>query len=99
MRTAWARSHAAAARDVLLVACLAGSLQYEVWVGPLFQELSGPRLANATVLALVCVPLLWRRTQPITSFAVVVVAAALQVKIEHQTWLVPSYESHAAASR
>ena len=92
MRTAWARSHAAAARDVLLVACLAGSLQYEVWVGPLFQELSGPRLADATVLALVCVPLLWRRTQPITSFAIVVVAAALQVKIEYQTWLVPSYE-------
>jgi signal transduction histidine kinase len=80
------------ARDVLLVAVLFATAQYEVWVGPLFSGLSGPKLANAAVLAIVFVPLLWRRSKPVAAFAVVVVAAALHVKIEHQAWVVAADE-------
>ena len=62
------------ARDVLPAAVLFATAQYEVWLGPLFDGLPGPRLANA-VLALVFVPLLWRRSRPVLSFGVVLVAA------------------------
>jgi signal transduction histidine kinase len=83
MRTlAWARSHATDLFDVLLVAFLAGTSQYEVWVGPIFQEIQGPQPANALLLALACLPLLWRRSRPALSFAVVVVAVLAQAKVE-----------------
>ena len=75
-------------RDAVPVAVLLGTAQYEVWLGPLFSELSGPRLANAAVLTLAFVPLLWRRTRPVLSFATVLVAATLQWKIEQQAWVV-----------
>ena len=74
------------------VAVLLATAQYEVWVGPLFGALSGPRVANAAVLAFVFVPLLWRRSRPILAFSVVLVAATLQVKVEHQAWVVAADE-------
>lgn len=60
MRTlAWARSHAADLLDGLLVAVLAGSAEYEVWVAPLFEDgIPGPRLANALLVLGMCLPLL-----------------------------------------
>lgn len=76
------------ARDALPAAVLFATAQYEVWVGPLFGEVPGPRLANAVVLAFVFVPLLWRRSKPVPAFAVVLVAATMHVKIAHQEWVV-----------
>jgi signal transduction histidine kinase len=89
MRTvAWARSHAADLLDALIVAVLGGTSQYEVWVGPLFQEVAGPRLANAVLLALMCAPLLWRRSHPTLVFAVVLLALAVQSEVEVQAGVV-----------
>ncbi len=81
-RLAWARSHAIDLLNVLLVALLLGTSQYEVWVGPIFQESQGPRLANALLLSGACLPLLWRRSRPRLSFAIVVVAVLAQAKLE-----------------
>lgn len=80
------------ARDALPAAVLFATAQYEVWVGPLFGGLPGPRLANAVVLAFVFVPLLWRRSKPVLAFAVVLVAATMHVKIAHQGWMVAADE-------
>ena len=80
------------AREVLLVASLLGTAQYEVWVAPLFGGPSGPRPANAVVLAFVCLPLLWRRSRPVVALVVVLVAAMLHVKIQEQAWVVPTDE-------
>ena len=89
MRTvAWARAHAADLLDALMVAALAGTSQYEVWVGPLFQDVAGPRLANAVLLAMLCVPLLWRRSHPTLVFAVVILALAAQSEVEVQNGVV-----------
>jgi signal transduction histidine kinase len=81
-RLAWARSHATDPLNVLVVALLFGTSQYEVWVGPIFQENQGPRLANALLLTAACLPLLWRRSRPMVAFAIVVVAVLAQAKVE-----------------
>ena len=81
-RLAWARSRREALLDVLVAAFLGLTSQYEVWVGPIFQENQGPRLANAALLALVCIPLLWRRSRPTFAFAVVILAVLAQAKVE-----------------
>ena len=89
MRTvAWVRAHAADLLDALIVVVLAGTSQYEVWVGPLFQDVAGPRLANAALLALMCVPLLWRRSHPTLVFAVVLLALAVQSEVEVQAGVI-----------
>ncbi|CAA9479790.1 MAG: two-component system sensor kinase [uncultured Solirubrobacteraceae bacterium] len=83
MRTlASARSQALVLLNVLLVAFLLGTSQYEVWVGPIFQESQGPRVANALLLSAACLPLLWRRSRPLLSFGIVVVAVLAQAKLE-----------------
>ncbi len=56
--------------------------QYEVWVEPIFQNSQGPRLANALLLSAACLPLLWRRSRALLSFAVVVAAVLAQAKLE-----------------
>ncbi len=76
------------ARDALPAGVLFVTAQYDVWVAPLFAEMSGPRLANTAVLVFVFVPLLWRRSRPVLSFAVVLGAQVVHAKIEHQAWLV-----------
>ena len=81
-RLSRACSRATRVLDVVLVAFLAGTSQYEVWVAPIFQENQGPRAANALLLALVCLPLLWRRSRPTASFAIVIAAVVAQTKVE-----------------
>jgi signal transduction histidine kinase len=81
-KLAWARAHPADLLTALFVAALFATAQYEVWVGPIFQEVPGPRGLNALLLALVTLPLLWRRRYPVGSFVVVVVAIALQSQVE-----------------
>ena len=83
MRTfGWARWHRTHLLDGLVVAFLGLTSQYEVWVGPIFQENQGPRLANSILLALVCLPLLWRRSRPTLAFAVAIIAVLAQAKVE-----------------
>jgi len=78
-----ARARAGPSLDVLLVLLLAASAQYEVWVGPVFEDsIPGSRLANSVLLLLVCLPLLWRRRRPALVFVVVIVAVALQSQVE-----------------
>ena len=78
-----ARARAGPPLDVALVLLLAASAQYEVWIGPVFEDsIPGPRLANSVLLLLVCVPLLWRRRRPALVFVVVIVAVALQSQVE-----------------
>jgi signal transduction histidine kinase len=114
MRTlAWARSHAADVLDGLLVAVLAGSAEYEIWVSPLFDDgIPGPRLANALLVLGLCVPLLWRRRRPVVAFYVMfaagfvlsVVGRGLSDQPPMQTWLVAligfySVAAHASPHR
>ena len=66
--------------DALLAFALAGTAQYEIWAGPLFDDgIPGPRLANAVLLLLITVPLAWRRRAPTVVFALVFAAIALQI--------------------
>jgi signal transduction histidine kinase len=98
MRTlAWARSHAATLLDLVLVACLAGTAEYEIWVAPLSDDgIPGPRLVNGLLFLAVAVGLLWRRRRPVVAFCVMFTAAfALSVvgrdlsdQAPPQTWLV-----------
>ena len=81
-RLARARSPTTDLLNVLLVAFLLGTSQYEVWFGPIFQDNQGPRAANALLLAATCVPLLWRRSRPMLAFVIVVVAVLAQAKVE-----------------
>ncbi len=78
-----ARARAGPSLDVALVLLFAASAQYEVWVGPVFEDrIQGPRLANSVLLLLVCLPLLWRRRRPVLVFVVVIVAVALHSQVE-----------------
>jgi hypothetical protein len=80
---AWARRHPTALVDALLVVVLLGSAQHELWVGPLFQaEVQGPRGANAVLMALACLALLWRRSRPTAAFVVAILAVAVQLQVE-----------------
>lgn len=79
--------------DVLLAVLLFVTGQYQVWFG----ELDGSVAANATMVALFCAPLAWRRKRPVAAFAVVAAAAVAHVKIEHQAWIVPTDEGMAQA--
>ncbi len=78
----WARSHAARLADVVIVAILAVTTQYEAWVGPIFQDLQGSRPAHSVLLGAACIALLWRRTRPGLAFAVVFVTVLAHVKLE-----------------
>jgi signal transduction histidine kinase len=84
-KLARARAHPADLLTALFVAALLATAQYEVWIGPIFEDVPGPRGLNAVLLTLVCVPLLWRRSRPVTAFAVVIVAIALQAQVETHT--------------
>jgi signal transduction histidine kinase len=76
----WAESHAGDLFDALLALFLAGTALYEIWVGPLFDDgIPGPQLANAALLLLITVPLVWRRRAPTLVFALVLTAVGLQV--------------------
>jgi signal transduction histidine kinase len=97
MRTlAWSRAHAADGLDVLLVALLAGSAEYEIWVAPLFDDgIPGPRLANSLLVLGTFLPLLWRRRRPVVAFYVMfafggvlsAVGRGLSDQPPMQTWL------------
>ena len=76
----WAKSHAGDLFDALLALALAATAQYEIWVGPLFDDgIPGPRLANAVLLLLITVPLAWRRRAPTAVFALVLASIGLQI--------------------
>jgi signal transduction histidine kinase len=78
----WAEVRAGDLLDALLALALAGTAQYEIWVGPLFDDgIPGPRLPNALLLVLITVPLAWRRRAPTVVFALVLVSVALQVML------------------
>jgi hypothetical protein len=58
--------------DAPLALALAGTAQYEIWAGPLFDDgIPGPRLPNAVLLLLITIPLAWRRRAPTVVFALV----------------------------
>ena len=68
--------------DALLALALAGTAQYEIWAGPLFDDgIPGPRLANAVFLLLITVPLAWRRRAPTVVFALVLASVGLQISL------------------
>jgi hypothetical protein len=72
--------------DALLALALAGTAQYEIWVGALFDDgIPGPRLANGVLLLLITLPLAWRGRAPTVVFAVVLVSVALQVTLVDET--------------
>jgi signal transduction histidine kinase len=76
----WAESRGGDLFDALLALALAGTAQYEIWAGPLFDDgIPGPRLANAVLLLLITVPLAWRRRTPTTVFALVLASIGLQI--------------------
>jgi signal transduction histidine kinase len=76
----WAEVRAGDLLDAVLALSLAGTAQYEIWVGPLFDDgIPGPRLANAVLLLLITIPLAWRRRAPTAVFALVVVSIWLHV--------------------
>ena len=78
----WAESHAGDLFDALLALALAVTAQYEIWVGPLFDDgIPGPRLANAVLLLLITVPLAWRRRAPTLVFALVLASVGLQIAL------------------
>lgn len=75
----WARANARHVSDVALAAVMAVTAQYEIWVGPLFDDgIPGPQWANSVLLGLITIPLVRRRRHPTVVFAIVVTAAALQ---------------------
>ncbi len=75
----WAGSRAGDLFDALLALALAAAAQYEIWVGPLFDDgIPGPRLPNAVLLLLITLPLAWRRRAPAIVFALVFASVALQ---------------------
>jgi signal transduction histidine kinase len=78
----WAEAHAGGLVDALLAFALAATAQYEIWVGPLFDDgIPGPRLANAVLMLLITVPLAWRRRWPTAVFALVFASVALQISL------------------
>jgi signal transduction histidine kinase len=78
----WAESRAGDLFDALLALALAGTAQYEIWVGPLFDDgIPGPALANAVLLLLITVPLAWRRRAPTAVFVLVLASVGLQVSL------------------
>jgi signal transduction histidine kinase len=78
----WAELRAGDLLDALLALALAGTAQYEIWVGSLLDDgIPGPRLPNAVLLLLITVPLAWRRRAPVVVFAVVLVSVGLQVTL------------------
>jgi signal transduction histidine kinase len=78
----WAEVRAGDLLDALLALALAGTAQYEIWLGPLFDDgIPGPRLPNAVLLLLIAVPLAWRRRAPTAVFALVLASVALQVTL------------------
>ena len=81
----WAESRVGYLFDALLALALAGTAQYEIWVGPLFDDgIPGPRLANAVLLFLITVPLAWRRRAPTVVFVVVLFSIGLHVDLIDQ---------------
>jgi signal transduction histidine kinase len=77
------RSRLGPAFDVAFVTVLAVCAQVEVWAAGLVEgRIPGPRGVQAVLLALICVPLLWRRRHPVAAFAVVVVAVLAQSRLE-----------------
>ena len=84
-RRRWAESRAGDLFDALLALTLAATAQYEIWVGPLFDDgIPGPRLPNAVLLLLITVPIAWRRRAPTMVFAVVLASIALQIGLIDQ---------------
>src|SRR3954454_13369090 len=98
MRTlAWARSHSAVLLDLVIVACLAGTAEYEIWVAPLSDDgIPGPQLVNGLLFLAVGVGLLLRRRRPVAAFYVMFAAAFTLLAVGRvlpalpptQTWLV-----------
>lgn len=81
-RRRWAELRSGDLFDALLALALAGTAQYEIWAGPLFDDgIPGPRLPNAVLLLLITVPLAWRRRAPTAVFALVLATVALQVSL------------------
>jgi signal transduction histidine kinase len=81
-RRRWAELRAGDLFDALLALALAGTAQYEIWAGPLFDDgIPGPRLPNAVLLLLITVPLAWRRRAPTVVFALVLATVGLQVSL------------------
>jgi signal transduction histidine kinase len=81
-RRRWAELRAGDLFDALLALALAGTAQYEIWAGQLFDDgIPGPRLPNAALLLLITVPLAWRRRAPTVVFALVLVTVGLQVSL------------------
>jgi signal transduction histidine kinase len=82
----WAAAHAGDICDAVLALVLAGTAQYEIWVGPLFDDgIPGPQLANAVLLLLVTIPLAWRRQVPTVVFGLVLASVGLQISLIDQT--------------
>jgi len=78
----WAEVRTGDLLDALLALALAGTAQYEIWAGPLFDDgIPGPRLPNAVFLLLITLPLAWRRRAPTVVFALVLVTVGLQVSL------------------
>ena len=81
-RRRWAELRAGDLFDALLALALAGTAQYEIWAGALFDDgIPGPRLPNAVFLLLITVPLAWRRRAPTAVFALVLVSIGLQIAL------------------
>lgn len=82
----WAAPGTGDLLDLLLVAALAGTAQYEIWVRPLFDDgIPGPRIPNAVLLLLITVPLAWRRRAPTIVFALVLASIAVQISLIDQS--------------
>jgi signal transduction histidine kinase len=81
-RRRWAEVRAGGLFDALLALALAGTAQYEIWVGPLFDDgIPGPPLPTAVLLLLITVPLAWRRRAPTAVFALVLLTVGLHVSL------------------